>query len=55
MVNGRVGRRTEHYLTYLSNVMDVLDNNHMKGHYLVRDIAPIYNPTMVHALIESRD
>jgi hypothetical protein len=34
VVNGRVGTRTEHFLTYISNVMDVLDRNNMKGNYL---------------------
>ena len=28
VLNGRIGTRTEHYLTYLSNVMD---ENNMKG------------------------
>jgi hypothetical protein len=32
VVNGRVGIRTEHFLTYISNVMDVLDRNNIKGH-----------------------
>jgi len=34
VVNGRVGTRTEHFLTHISNVMDVLDRNNMKGKYL---------------------
>ena len=54
VVNGRIGTRTEHYLAYLSNVMDVLDKNNMKGHYLVVDNAPIHTPATVRALIESR-
>jgi hypothetical protein len=29
VVNGRIGTRTEHYLIYLSNLMDVLDRNNM--------------------------
>ena len=47
VVNGRVGTRTEHFLTYISNVMDVLDRNNMKGHYLVMDNAPIHTPVKV--------
>ncbi|KAG1489771.1 hypothetical protein G6F53_013365 [Rhizopus delemar] len=43
----RVGTRTEHYLAYLSNVMDVLDKNDMKGFYLVMDNAPIHKPATV--------
>jgi hypothetical protein len=33
VVNGRVGTRTEHFLAYISNVMDVLDRNNMKGQF----------------------
>jgi transposase len=54
VVNGRVGTRTEHFLTYISNVMDVLDRNNMKGHYLVMDNAPIHTPVKIRELIESR-
>ncbi|KAG0850003.1 hypothetical protein G6F17_010261 [Rhizopus arrhizus] len=32
----KVGTRAEHYLNYLSNVMDVLDRNNMRGFYLQR-------------------
>jgi hypothetical protein len=32
VVSGRVGTRAEHFLAYMSNVMDVLDRNNMKGH-----------------------
>ena len=32
-VSCRIGTRTEHFLTYISNVMDVLDRNDMKGHF----------------------
>lgn len=53
-VSGRVGTRTEHFLAYLSNVMDVLDTNDMKGHYLVMDNAPIHTPLKVRELVESR-
>jgi hypothetical protein len=34
VVSGRVKTRTEHFLAYISNVMDVLDRNNMKGNYL---------------------
>ena len=54
VVSGRVGTRTEHFLTYISNVMDVLDRNDMKGHYIVMDNAPIHTPVKVRDLIESR-
>ncbi|KAG1532924.1 hypothetical protein G6F51_012873 [Rhizopus arrhizus] len=50
----RVGTRTEHYLAYLSNVMDVLDKNDMKGFYLVMDNAPIHKPATVRIFIEKR-
>ena len=55
VVSGRVGTRTEHFLTYISNVMDVLDRNDMKGHYLVMDNAPIHTPVKVRELVEGRD
>jgi transposase len=54
MIRGQVGTRTEHFLTYLSNVIDVLDRNDMKGHYLVMDNAPIHTPLKVRELVESR-
>jgi hypothetical protein len=44
VVKGRIGTRTQHYLVYFSNVMDVLDKNNMKGQYLVMDNAPIHTP-----------
>jgi hypothetical protein len=54
VVSGRVGTRTEHFLAYISNVMDVLDTNDMKGHYLVMDNAPIHTPVKVRELVEGR-
>ena len=54
VVSGRVGTRTEHFLAYVSNVMDVLDRHDMKGYYLVMDNAPIHTPTKVCDLVESR-
>jgi hypothetical protein len=54
VVSGRVGTRTEHFLAYISNVMDVLDTNDMKGYYLVMDNAPIHTPVKVRALVEGR-
>ena len=54
MVSGRVGTRTEHFLAYISNVMDVLDKNDMKGLYLVMDNAPIHSPVKIRDLVESR-
>ena len=32
-VNGRIGTRTEYFLTYISNVMDVLDRNDIKEEF----------------------
>jgi hypothetical protein len=52
--NGRICTRTEHYLAYLLNVMDVLNKNNMQGYYLVIENAPIYTPAKVLDLIESR-
>lgn len=53
MINDRVRTRTECFLAYLSNVMDVLDRNDMKGNYLVIDNSPIYTPDKVSDLVES--
>ena len=53
-VNGRIGTRTEQFLAYVSNVMDVLDKNNMQGYYLVMDNAPIHTPAKVRDLVESR-
>jgi DDE superfamily endonuclease len=54
VLSGRVGTRTEHFLAYISNVMDVLDRNIMKGQYLIMDNAPIHTPVKVRELVESR-
>ena len=54
VLSGLVGTRTEHFLAYISNVMDVLDRNIMKGQYLIMDNAPIHTPVKVRELVESR-
>ncbi|PIA13375.1 hypothetical protein COEREDRAFT_49356 [Coemansia reversa NRRL 1564] len=43
-ISGRVGTRTEHFLAYITNVMDALDAWNMKGYYIVMDNAPIHTP-----------
>lgn len=53
-INGRVGTRSEHFLTYLNSIMDCLDRNGLRGYYLVIDNAPIHKPTAVRKCIESR-
>ena len=50
----RIGTRTEHYLTYLSNVMHVLDKHSMKGYYLVMDNAPIHTPSKFREVVEQK-
>ncbi|CEP16601.1 hypothetical protein [Parasitella parasitica] len=50
----RVGTRTEHFLFYLNNVMDVLDKNNLRGFYIVMDNAPIHKPNKVREYIEKR-
>jgi uncharacterized protein YegJ (DUF2314 family) len=42
VVSGRVDTRTEHFLAYISNVMDVLDCYDIKGFYLVMDNDPMH-------------
>ena len=53
MVSGRIKTRTKHFLTYISNVMDVLDRNNMKGEISIMDHAPIHTPLKVYELVES--
>lgn len=54
VVNGRIGTRTTHYLQFLASTMDVLDQNDMKGRFLVMDNAPIHRSPEVQNLISSR-
>lgn len=53
-LNSRVGTRTEHYLEFISSVIDVLDAHDMEGTYLVMDNAPIRRNKAIRQLIESR-
>jgi hypothetical protein len=52
-VNTRVGTRSEHFLEFLSNVMDTLDQHGMKGRYLVMNNASIHKVDEVQNLIEN--
>jgi hypothetical protein len=54
VITGRIGTRTEHYLAYLSNIMDVLDRTTKRVFTFVMDNAPIYTPAAIRALIENR-
>lgn len=53
-VNTRVGTRSEHFLEFLSNVMDTLDQHGVKGRYLVMDNAAIHKVDEAQNLIENR-
>lgn len=53
-VTGKVGTRTEHFLHFLSGVLDELDQNGMTGRYIVMDNAPIHKSPEVAKTIESR-
>ncbi|KAL7322216.1 hypothetical protein PS15p_212245 [Mucor circinelloides] len=53
-VTGKVGTRTEHFLHFLSGVLDELDRNGMTGRYIVMDNAPIHKSPEVAKTIESR-
>jgi hypothetical protein len=53
-VNARVGMRREHFLEFLSSVMDTLDQHGMKGRYLVIDNAAIHKVDEIQKLIENR-
>ncbi|KAG2195256.1 hypothetical protein INT47_007985 [Mucor saturninus] len=54
VVNGRVGTRSSHFMSYLNSMMDCLDRNGLQGYYLVMDNAPIHKPIEIRALIEER-
>ncbi|KAG2191495.1 hypothetical protein INT47_011536 [Mucor saturninus] len=54
VVNGRVGTRSSHFMSYLNSMMDCLDRNGSQGYYLVMDNAPIHKPIAIRALIEER-
>ena len=53
-INSKVGTSTEHFLAYLTNVMNTLDKNNIKGQYIVMDNASIHKPKVIKALIEER-
>lgn len=44
----------DHFLSYLSIMMDCLDRNGLHGYYLVMDNAPIYKPVAIKKIIERR-
>lgn len=52
-VNTRVGTHSEHFLEFLSNVMDTLDQHGMKCRYLVMNNASIHKVDEVQNLIEN--
>ena len=54
VLNGRIGTRIEHFIEFLNNVMDILDENDMKGRYLVMDNAPIHTNKSIEQLIDHR-
>lgn len=51
-LNARLGTRTEHYIAFISNVMDTLDKHGMKGKRLIMDNAPIHTNQAIRELIE---
>lgn len=53
-INGRVGTRSEHFLSYLNSMMDYLDRNGLHEYYIVMDNAPIHKPTTIRKQIEDR-
>jgi hypothetical protein len=54
IINARIGTHTEHYVAFISNVMDILDKHQMQRHYMVMDNAPIDTPSAVKNLTESK-
>lgn len=53
-IKGRVGTRSEHFLSYLKSMMDFLDRNRLHGYYLVMGNAPIHKPVKIGEFIKSR-
>ncbi|KAG2200823.1 hypothetical protein INT47_001354 [Mucor saturninus] len=54
VVNGKLGTRSSHFMSYLNSMIDCLDRNGLQGYYLVMDNAPIHKPIAIRALIEKR-
>ncbi|KAG2224141.1 hypothetical protein INT45_000156 [Circinella minor] len=54
VLNGRIGTRTGHFIEYLDNVMDIVDENNVKCRYLVMDNAPIHTNKSISHLVEQR-
>lgn len=50
----RIGTRTEYFLGYLQNVMDVPYKNDLKRHYIVMDTAPIHKSVTFRKCIKNR-
>lgn len=53
-VNSRIGTQSEHFMQFISNVMDTLNKCGMFGRYLILDNAVIHRVPAVQELIESR-
>lgn len=53
-INARVGTRREHFLEFLSSIMNTLGKHGMKGRYLVMDNAVIHKVDKVQNLIQNR-
>lgn len=52
--NARIDTLSEHFMQFISNVMDTLDKHEMSGRYLILDNAAIHKVAAVQELIESR-
>ncbi|KAI8877127.1 hypothetical protein K501DRAFT_198837, partial [Backusella circina FSU 941] len=53
-VNARIGTQSEHFISFISNVMDTLDKHDMHGRYIIMDNAAIHKTDDIQELIESR-
>jgi molybdenum-dependent DNA-binding transcriptional regulator ModE len=53
-VSTRVGTRTEHFLNYLENLLNILDACNLKGYYILMDNASIHTSNEVKDMITSR-
>lgn len=53
-LNARTGTQSEHFMQFISNVMDTLNERVMFGRYLILDNAVIHRVPAVQELIENR-
>ncbi|KAI8875144.1 hypothetical protein K501DRAFT_136618, partial [Backusella circina FSU 941] len=51
-VNARIGSRAEHYIEFISELMDTLDANNIKRYYFIIENATIHTNVNIRKIIE---